>query len=658
MSALARTPVRPGSPQGHGTGDDAGLRFWLRYVESAGGLWDAAGDTVLIVLPPRLQADFQLADELVVTADPDVAREDGATFIAAGHPVLGRAAETVLTGGDAGLVALPAPASVPPDAATLLARARDQVPVDHGRIDLAGAVTRGTRPVLRIGALASYTISTEDHFQERLEAWVDVVSRLQLPARVSTRLAGLAPEAVVRAPELPDPRPAVAAAHRLIDAAAADRQRELSGQVSEACARERDRTRSYYAEALDSIRRRQATAPPDRQELYAARAESTRQEQARRLAEIEEKYQARHEIRPYRLHVVQVPVLRLPVVVRRGSRPYPLVLDWQLPVAAFAELRCPACGEPAPLVAAKTKLGCERCVARAPAEPVPTLPTAPVQVRPPRPTAVPSAAPARPQPLPPPLRSPARPVVVSHSPGQVRKAGENLGYAWWEAAAAGGRRLSRLVAPESPAAALVRLYGAAGPAVAIGVGAGEEVSAVSAAAFPPGRGEENGLESAGGRVSTGRFRYAFQLRWRYTAGVPLVEEVLPYGVRVGARLPSPRYLFTGAAARMFHDLLALHCEFDRVAAMLWARVLLRHGLPIVLRCPPAWWRVADDHTVAAAHPPAMLAASVERMVCLRPGSPGGRYDEAAAAYHVDEQAVRAASTALQKRLQLSRSCCW
>lgn len=667
MSELA-SAMGASSPVGHRKGDDAGLRFWLRYIESAGGLWEGAGDSVLVVLPPRLQSEFQLADEFVVTGDPDVAREDGVTFIAAGHPVLGQAAEAVLTGGDAGVVGLPTPASVPPDAQTLLARAREQFPVDHGRIDLAGAVTRRARPVLRVGALVNYTVSTQDHFQEKLEVWVDVVSGLQLPVSVSTRLATLATEAGTGSAQLPDLRPAVAEAHRLIGADAVRRQTVLSGQVHDACVRERDRTHVYYQEALASIQRRYATAPPDRQPLYAARAESTRQEQARRLAEIEEKYQARHHIRPYRLHVVQVPALRLPVVVLRGSRPYPLVLDWQLPVSAFAELRCLACGETAPLVAAKTKLGCERCLpgSSAALAPAPTVAAAVASQRVPEsaPAArrsvqlVPSAEPAS-------SSVSVRPVAAVRTSSQIRKVGEKLGYAWWETVASGSRRrLSRLVAPDSPAAALIRLYDAAGPAVAIGLGPHEQVRAVAAASYPPPRrdAEEEGLESTGGTVDSGRVRYSYQLRWRYLADSPLVEEVLPFNVRVGVRLPSARYLRTPAASRLFLDLPTPHCDLDQVSALLWARALPRHGLPVVLRCLTAWWRVADNVADAGAltdrYPVAVLAASVERMVCVRACYRGGRYDEVAAAYRTEESAVRTASTMLQKRLQLSRSRSW
>ncbi|MGH3951265.1 MAG: hypothetical protein ACRDSE_19470, partial [Pseudonocardiaceae bacterium] len=130
---------------------DHGLRFWLRYVEAQGGLTDDAGDSALAVLPSGLQVLHKLPEELVVTGDPDVAREDGAMFLAAGHPVLGQAADDVLAHGDVGRLAVPVPATLPPATSALLERAREQFPVDHGRIDATGAPTKGVRSVLRVG---------------------------------------------------------------------------------------------------------------------------------------------------------------------------------------------------------------------------------------------------------------------------------------------------------------------------------------------------------------------------------------------------------------------------------------------------------------------------------------------------------------------------
>jgi hypothetical protein len=95
----------------------------------------------------------------------------------------------------------------------------------------------------------------------------------------------------------------------------------------------------------------------------------TREEEARRLAEIAEKYAGSHVIRPYRMHAIAVPALRIPADVRRGDRRYPMTFDWLLLAGTFAPVRCPSCGSEAPLVAGKQKLGCESCLPPRAAEP-------------------------------------------------------------------------------------------------------------------------------------------------------------------------------------------------------------------------------------------------------------------------------------------------
>jgi hypothetical protein len=122
----------------------SGLAFWLDYVESRGGRWESAGDSTTVMIPPQLQRRFELPEEFAVTEHPDVAREDGVALLGAGHPLLGAghpllaAAEDVLAADDAGVLTLATPASQPPGGERLLAKARDQVPVDHGRIDGSG----------------------------------------------------------------------------------------------------------------------------------------------------------------------------------------------------------------------------------------------------------------------------------------------------------------------------------------------------------------------------------------------------------------------------------------------------------------------------------------------------------------------------------------
>lgn len=344
---------------------DPGLRFWLRYVDDRGGLTEPARDGTLVVLPPAVAAEFDLPDELMVTSDPDVAREDGTVLLATGHPVLIRAADATLTGGDAGVVTLAAPTTPAPGAGYLQDRVREQFPVEHGRIDVTGLPTRVTRPVLRVGALVTYTVSAEECYQERLECWVDALSGLPLGDDDVARLhrarragdAGALPASLLAATGA-----AVEHAHRILDAAADQRRSTLSAQASDAHGQERAHARAYYDDALRSLERRRASAHPDRAELLADRAASTREERARRLLEIDEKYQARHDIRPFRLHGVLVPGWRVPVDVRRGARRYPFAFDWLPALGAYANEGCPHCGAANPLSASKTRLGCVGCL--------------------------------------------------------------------------------------------------------------------------------------------------------------------------------------------------------------------------------------------------------------------------------------------------------
>jgi hypothetical protein len=346
------------------TSTDVGLDFWLRYVEASGGLTELGGDTTVVMLPSALQTMLELPEVLHVTADPDVAREDGATFLSAGHPALGRSADEVLAVGDVAAMAVPVAATLPPAAEHLQAMARDQFAVDHGRIDATGAPTRSVRAILRVGALVHYTLSSDDHYQECVECWVDVQSQRQLPAHISVKLAALPTVPKDGSPTLTGLTSAIAVADRVIEQSAGRRRSELGDDIHGTRDAELERVEAYYSDALATIERRRAQAPADRRELLDARANSVRNERARRIGETREKYQASHEVRPYRLHVYEVPVWRLPVDVRRGERRYPLTLDWLIPLTRFTDIACPHCGADERLIATKTRLGCVGCVAR------------------------------------------------------------------------------------------------------------------------------------------------------------------------------------------------------------------------------------------------------------------------------------------------------
>ncbi len=646
---------------------EGGLAFWLGYVETHGGLWEQSTARALVMVPPALQRTFGLPEELTVTEHPDVAREDGAVLLTTGHPLLTAAAEDALRAADAGLLTLAEPSTQRPDDGRLLERARDSFPVDHGRIDARGPASRVMRQVLRVGALISYSASADDRFHERAECWVDVSSRLELAGQVSARLhraaAAVAGASLAAVPTDLDQVPlALVEAHRLLERAAARRCEALAaGTVREAAQAELERAQRYYAEQLASLARRQASAAADRREMLSARMEGVRAEERRRLAEIREKYSPRHEIRPYRLHLLRVPALRLDVDVLRGARRFPLTLDWLLPAGGFAPVRCPACGTDSaqrPLVVAKTHLGCAGCLPghaavsltpRPPAvpDPPPKPATGPELVTKPRSAPKPRSAQA-------PVRTvqPAMPAM----PGTqaLNRLGQRLAMDLWSTAAQQNlRALRRMCAPDSPAGAAIRLFALAGPARAVGLALGDQPESLTSVTFAPGRGE---VACTGGRLMTSSCSYPYLLRWQ--VGTRQAIEILPFETMLHGSLPSARWLPGQAGARLFGGLPKPDAELDPVALRLWRRVVPEHGLPLTLRCLTAWWRIGDADALLAAHRPSELAATVHRMVGYRAGEAGVTHDKVAGLYQVDVARTRALTSLLQNRLQLSAQQPW
>lgn len=352
----------------------AAVDFWLRWAEREGALHEPGADSNLVVLPAALQTTLDLPEEVMVTADPEVAREEAGVLLVAGHPALDRATGEVLRRGDAGHLSLAAPGGAVPDAATLLDRVRDAFPVDHGRIDPAGIPARERVPVLRVGAQVSYSVGLDERYQERAEAWIEVPGRLSLPDDTVAALARCPREDAAN-PEAPPEglMAALAAAHQHLDDLAAARQTALVDDAGSVCTAELARTREYYDAALAALDRRHRSADATKRSMLHAKANVTRAERARRLAEVEEKFRPVHSIRPFRLHVLWVPALRLPCNVLRGRREFPLTLWWLRPARSFLPVACPACGSRETLVAAKDRLGCRRCLPRAAV--VPVLPT-------------------------------------------------------------------------------------------------------------------------------------------------------------------------------------------------------------------------------------------------------------------------------------------
>jgi hypothetical protein len=342
------------------------LRFWLQYAEREGAISDAHdADTVLFVLPDTLQETFDLPEELVVTADPEAAREEGALLLIPGHPLLDHATNRVIDEGDVGEAYLLWPQSQLPGATALQERARELVPVDHGRIDAAGEPQRRYLPMVRVGALVTHAVSLNRRFQERDEVWVDGCTGLPIPPAACCLLADLGWSPKPQLPNSclsPDLTIAVAGAHALLEARARKRLQTLAPQSNRERQIELDRADAYYVATLEAIDRRRASASAERAALLDAQERATLVERARRVAEIDEKFRPHHQVRPFRIHVLLAPALIVPVHIRRGSRVFPFALTWLVASRAFLGSRCPHCGSTAGLVAGRQHLGCRACL--------------------------------------------------------------------------------------------------------------------------------------------------------------------------------------------------------------------------------------------------------------------------------------------------------
>jgi hypothetical protein len=617
--------------------------FWLDYLDARGGLWERSGDTVLAVLPERLAATHDLPESALITDDPDIAREDGVLFLGAGHPEIARAAESVIETGDVGALVLPHRGQ-PPSREELQETIRELVAVGHGRIDATGSPIHTHRPTVCLAALVTHTVSAEEQFTEVAECLVDVESRIAWAEEQADRLrhAVATTEATPRRDVATDLVPALTAAHDALGQSAAARGRTLAAEAEAERGAEINRAREYYAAALAAIDKRRKGADPQRTALLDARAEATAAERDRRMAEIDEKYRHQHTLRPYRLHLIDVPAWRLTTDVRRGDRRWPVTFDYLPLTGTLAPTRCPTCDAHAPLVATKTHLGCTTCVpAKAAAPPAPP-PKPAKEDRSPRP------APTRPGPEP--IRAkPVRTAIPKPTgPFLPGKTDEKKVVDFWHLVGAGERRkLARLVAPDSPLAALIRVYGGSGPLYGIGVPIGHTPTRFTCGNYDhPVAGQRGGTAGA---LHTNHGEYQYLLLWSRDR---LLDEILPYS--------TPWH--PGLAARFLGTTVdqapPTHVSLDPVAALLLTRTTARHGLTFTARAMAAWWRLPDPDDLLRRFPPRVLAATVERAVRYWSKAANATYPEAAAAFGADAAAMRKATPVLQGQLKLSDIVNW
>jgi hypothetical protein len=345
-----------------------------------------------------------------------------------------------------------------------------------------------------------------------------------------------------------------------------------------------------------------------------------------------------------------------------------MVFDYLPLLGTVAPTLCPTCDAYSPLVATKTHLGCDICVpAKAPVRLAPAArkpqagaakdapPTgigaalAPAQRRQPRDN---TPVTERKQPGPPAAQraaavpSTVRPVATTR-PFLPGKPEERKVVDFWNHLGAGDtRKLSRLIAPDSPLAALTRLYGSAGPLNGIGVPAGHTPVKFTCGNYDqPVAGQRGGTA---GELHTHHGEYRYLLLWSPDR---LLEEIFPCS--------APWQL--GRSQMFFAPVTqvpATRIELDVVAQLLLTHTTTRHGLTFAARALAAWWRLPDPDSLLARFSPRVLAGTMDRAIRYWSGAGQAGYPEAAAAFKADQVDMRKATPMLQKQLRLSDTRNW
>jgi hypothetical protein len=197
---------------------------------------------------------------------------------------------------------------------------------------------------------------------------------------------------------------------------------------------------------------------------------------------------------------------------------------------------------------------------------------------------------------------------------------------FWESVLVGERMNRRDVAPGSPLEALLRLYGARGPAILVGLRSGERPTGIRTSTVPP---DADGVAVTSGELETTTDReLPFTLYWR-PAPTRVVVEIEAFPMARAGHVLVSRDAFGEAVRERLSEYLRPPpkplVELGPSAALLLRQSATLLGLTFSARCLAAWWYVTESGndpagTGAVASPAGdSLAAAVEVIVARRAG---------------------------------------
>ena len=163
------------------------------------------------------------------------------------------------------------------------------------------------------------------------------------------------------------------------------------------------------------------------------------------------------------------------------------------------------------------------------------------------------------------------------------------------------------------------------------------------------------LHCIGAKVFASGRGHPYGLRWRLVTGKPAVEEELPCLANDDGRFPS-RWDLLSPLGVLYEEAPLPRIELEPVAAALWDIELTESGLPLVVRCLAAWWRISDGPALLSQQAPVLAAA----LAALGGRRAGLKRTQKAPAVDcgADPAEVIGSARQLQRLLQLSENRSW
>lgn len=333
----------------------APLEFAARLLARRGALVERDHAGIEAILPPAVAAELGLAEHAVLGD----AEAPGVRHAGYGSPLL----ERMVTAATRSAAFAAARADVPPPRLPQARAAAEAFAFRNGIFTVAEAAPAvGHRLIVH----AAFTLHGDERREGLCTGAASVPDATIVPGFAEAAPPTLAEGGFARAP----PEGLVASARAALAACAAEATRlaqPFREGTERRLGRDRDRIESYFADLLAELGRRATRSRASPADLGAKR-EALAKERAAKLEELSTRYASRLEVKAIALVLLESPVCRVRLELRRRKARRELELEFDGVTRALVPPACAACGSPAPRPAAcddAVHLLCEACAPRA-----------------------------------------------------------------------------------------------------------------------------------------------------------------------------------------------------------------------------------------------------------------------------------------------------